>query len=425
MIREVEADKTLLVNGPASVRLISGEVEILGASFGVDERIIIRDGKRLPFYAEKKAVFDIIHGEDSVVDETSGNTVPTSWFKLTEEVFSLKKPAVAMIMGDVDSGKTSVCTFLVNSALKARLRVAVVDADLGQSDIGPPTTIGLAYIDKPVKDLFHVEASNVCFVGFTNPSGAKNRIAQCIVGFKNQVFKGSEDLLVVNTDGWVKGEEAVQYKIMLAEKVAPNVVVMIQQKDELAPILLGLKKTKVFVVSPSTAISERDREKRQVLRELSYRKYLKNAKIEAFPLGWTKIEGMHSTPDLFLTNERLKRIEEMLGVHPVFCEETINAIWVVLRQGQMPNFERLQKAEEVFNKKVKVLQKGDEEGLIVGLHDAEDNFLGIGVICDVDYRRKVMKIHTSVTDEVATIRVGNVRLDAAYREISTVTPSRG
>lgn len=419
MIKEVKADKTLLVNGPASVRLVSGEAEILGAPLSVKETIVIRDGKRTPFYVKKEASFDITHAKDSIVEEADGDTIPVSWQKAAENTLAMEKPIVVMIMGEVDSGKTSLCAFLANRALKAKLTVAIIDADVGQSDIGPPTTTGLAYINKPVKDLFHVEADDVCFVGFTSPGGAEEHIAHCIVDLKNRVLKGNSDFLVINTDGWVEDEDAVRYKVMLAETVAPNTVIGIEQEKELSPILSKLKKTSVLNVEPSTAVRKRDRERRKTLRKLSYKKYLRNAKVEVFPLSWIKIEGIHSSPRLFLTDGRLRRIEETLGIRPVFCEETIDAIWIVLKRNQRLDFQKLYKTEEVFEKKVKVMQKGDEKDLVVGLHDAENKFLGLGIICGIDYRRKAMKIFTPVTREVATIRVGNVRLDDACREIDT------
>ncbi len=418
MIKEVKADKTLLVNGPASVRLVSGGAEILGAPLSVGETIVIRDGKRAPFYVEKEASFEMTHGKDSEVEESEGNTVPMSWQKAAGEILALEKPTVVMIMGEVDSGKTSLCTFLANTALKAQRAVAIIDADLGQSDIGPPTTIGLAYVKKPVKDLFHVKADDVGFVGYTSPGGAEEYVVNCILNFRNRVLR-SRDFLVVNTDGWVDGEEAVRYKVMLVEAVAPSVVVGIEQEKALLPILSKLEKVSVLTVEPSTAVRKRDKEKRKALRELGYKKYLRNSKVEAFPLNWVKIEGIHSAPSLFLTDERLRRIEETLGIRPVFCEETVNAVWIVIKQTQRLDFERLRKAEEVFKKKIKVIWKGDEKGLIAGLHNKENKFLGLGVICEIDYRRKVTKVSTPVAQDVVTIRVGNVKLDEECRETGT------
>jgi polynucleotide 5'-hydroxyl-kinase GRC3/NOL9 len=302
MIKEVVAKRTLLVNGPASISLVSGKAETLGAPLSVGETIVVRNGKQAALYVEEKAAFDIAHAKDSIVEEVDGDTIPISWKKMVERTLGLEKPTVVMIMGDVDSGKTSLCTFLANKALSLNLSVGVIDADLGQSDVGPPTTVGLAYIHKPVKDLFHVKADDVCFVGFTSPGGAEERVVRCIVDFKNKALRRNSDFLVINTDGWIEGEGAVHYKVMLAEKVVPNMVVGLEQENELTPIFSKLKKTPFLIVEPSTAVRKRDREKRKALRELSYKKYLRNAKVETFPLNWIKIEGIHSSPRLLNTS---------------------------------------------------------------------------------------------------------------------------
>jgi polynucleotide 5'-hydroxyl-kinase GRC3/NOL9 len=421
MIKEAKANKTLLVNGPASVHLLSGEAEILGASLSVGEPIIVRDGKRTPFYVKKDASFNVMPDNENMVEEVEGDTVPASWHKIAEENLSREKPVVVMIMGEADSGKTSLCTFLANRALREKWTVAVIDADLGQSDLGPPTTVGLAYINKPVRDMFYVKANRIYFVGSTSPGGLEECVVQCILEFRNRAFREKKELLVINTDGWVEGEEAVRYKAMLTEAISPNTVVAIKQGEELEPILQSLNEKQISTVETSSAIIKRDREKRKALRELGYKKYLKNAKVESFPLGWVKIEGIHSSSSLFLTNGRIRRIEEVLGIHPVFCEETVEAIWVVLKRSQTLDFESMRRAEEVFKKKVKVNWKGDEKGLIVGLHDEESRFLGLGVICDIDYRRKVLKVSTPVSQKTSIIRVGHVRLDDKCREVGTAS----
>lgn len=417
MNKEVKAHKTLLVNGPAAVRLVSGEAEILGAPLNMKETIVIRNGKRIPFYVKKAASFDITLGKDSIVEEADGNTVPVSWQEAAEEILSLEKPIVVMIMGGADSGKTSLCTFLANKALRANSTLAIIDADLGQSDIGPPTTIGLAYINKPIKDLYHVKADDVCFIGSTSPRGAEKHVINCIAELKKRVLERGKDFLVINTDGWVDGDDAVQYKIMLAETVAPNAVVGIEQEKELTPILSKLKIAQVFTVNPSTAVRKRDRERRKTLRELGYKKYLKKAKVEAFSLNWIKIEEIHSSSRLFLASKRLEKIEETLETQTLYCEETGEAIWIVLKPSQRVDVKRWHKAEKHFKKKIKVMHRGNEKGLIVGLHDEENRFLGLGVIFGIDFRKKIVKVFTPVNRNVATIQVGKVKLDDACREI--------
>jgi len=111
MRHTVEKGKTLLVDGPASVNLLSGETEILGAKFREGERVVIRDGKRLPFEVSKKAAFDLRLGEKASFEEVDGTTIPFSWENAFKEVVSQERPVTVTVMGGVDSGKTSFCVY--------------------------------------------------------------------------------------------------------------------------------------------------------------------------------------------------------------------------------------------------------------------------------------------------------------------------
>ncbi len=417
MKRDVEKGKTLLVDGPASVSLVSGEAEILGATVRSGERIVIREGKRIPFEVRKKASFDLMLGEDASVEETDGNTIPQSWESASKGILSLKKPVKVMVMGDVDSGKTSFCTYLLNQGLKKGWKEAIIDGDLGQSDIGPPSTIGFSHITAPVKDPFEIEAENAYFVGVTSPSGAVNRVIDGLTAMKNEALESGVEFLVINTDGWINGEDATEYKLQLTRNLDPDVVVGIQQGEELASILTTLKKTKVLKVDSSQAVRRRDREKRKILRELGYKKYLRGAKVQSFLLNWIKVERVQFGTGSPFTEGQIEKIREWLGTSPVYGEESPNAVLVVLKRNQWVGETQIEGIEKVFGKRVQFLREGEEEGLLVGLLDERENFLGIGVLLGVDYKRRAMKVYTPVSKGVSTIVIGQVKLERNGKEI--------
>jgi len=413
----VKKGKTLIVDGPASVSLLTGKVEVLGATVRTGEKVVVREGKRVPFEASKKAVFDLILGEGASFEEVDESTIPSSWKKALTEITLCGKPSVVMVIGGVDSGKTSFCTYLINQALEKKWKGAVIDADLGQSDVGPPSTIGFSHVKTPIKDLFEINAENAYFVGLTSPSRAIDRIVEGLITLKERALDAGVDFLVINTDGWVADEDATRYKVLLTEKVTPNIVVGIQADDELAPILTVLKKTKVLTMDSPPMIQKRNREKRKILRELSYKKYLKKAKVQSFLMNWIKVErvplGVGASP----TAGHMKQIEECLGTSPIHCEETPASIFIVLRKEQWVDEQQITKIEESLGRKAVVITEGNEEGLLVGLQDELGSFLGIGVLLEVDYKKQVMKVYTPVGENVSTICVGQIKLDKNGREI--------
>jgi len=420
MNRTVESGKTLLVDGPASVMVTSGKVEIFGSTVESKRKVVVRDGKRLPFAVEETATFEISFGENAIAEEVDGDTIPPSWAKACEQLMTIQtKPLVATILGTVDSGKTSLCTYLINKLLRQKQKGAVLDGDLGQSDIGPPCTIAYAFVANPITDLFDLRAKNVFFVGETSPSGAVDKTIEGMTSLKKEILDSDPDFVVVDTDGWVEGEDAVKYKVQLVEKLNPNIIFCIQQKDELAPLLNALEKfTKIIVDSPST-IKQRSREKRRNLRELGYIKYLGNAKVQSLPLSWLKIEGndVFGLSEIHGNIRKAGKIYHLLGMKPLHFAELTDRICVVIGRRRWINEDNMKKVEEFAKKKMVIIRKGEEEGLLMALYNANRKFLGIGVLHEVDYTRKTLKVLTPVSEEISIVALGKVKLDKNMKEI--------
>ncbi len=417
----IDEGKTLLVDGPASVSILSGNVSVLGAPLQISEKLVVREGKRLPLWVRKRATLELMLGEGASINEVDAGTVPSSWDETAKEILSLDKPLTVMVLGGMDSGKTSFCTFLVNEAVMKKWRTSVIDADLGQSDVGPPSTVGFSFVTEPVKDLFEIDAQDAVFVGSTSPSGAINKVIEGLTQLKDKVIESGVDFLVINTDGWVEGEEATAYKVRLAKKVGSSVVIGMQRGNELTPILDALHGVKVLVLDSPQLIQPRNREKRKVLRELSYKKYLKGAKMQSFSLSWIKVIDSLLGAGGPLHYRRLETLSNLLGKRPIYSEETVATILVVLKKSEAVTEKQIKDAEEHFGKKVKVMREGDEEGLLVGLKDEEDLFLGIGILHEVDYKRKTLKIYTPVSEKVSMLCFGQIKLNKNFREIGLST----
>ena len=415
----VDKGKTLLIDGPASVVLLSGEVDILGAALQIEERLVVRQGKRLPLLLKRISALEVMLGEGASISEIENDATLSSWTDALEELLSHNKPTIVLVIGKVDSGKTSLCTFLVNKAVNEKLKTCIIDADFGYSDLGPPSTVGFNFIVKPVKDLFEIHFRDGVFIGSTTPSSGI-KVIDCLSYLKEKVMVEGVDVLVINTDCWVESEEAVKYKVRLIENIAPNIVVGMQRNRELTPLLNKLHNVKVIVINSPRLIQPKSREKRRLLRELSYKKYMKGAKIQSFSLSWVKLEGSLLGSGSQLHHGRSEILCNLLGKRPVYSEETADALLIVLHETETVNEEQIKAIEECFNKQIKIIREGDEKGLLVGLDD-EDHFLGIGILHKVDYTRKVLKVYTPVRKPVSTLHFGQIKLNKNFREIGLST----
>jgi Predicted GTPase or GTP-binding protein len=143
--------------------------------------------------------------------------------------------------------------------------------------------------------------------------------------------------------------------------------------------------------------------------------------VQSFTLNWVKVEDSLLGAGSPMTPWHMETIRNLLGTRPVYCEETLATIFVVLRKNQSVTEEQMKEIEAGFGKRAKVIREGEEEGLLVGLQDERGRFLGIGILCGVDYRRRVLKVYTPINENVSTIRFGQIKLDENGREIGLST----
>ncbi len=201
-----------------------------------------------------------------------------------DELRQGKKPLTLFMLGGVDVGKTYTVTSLANRFYEHGLTVAVVDADVGQSDIGPPCCIGMGILDKKIKKLSEVPLHSLYFVGNTSPERC---MQECITGAAAAVQEAKKcdaDLILVDSTGWIEGEDAKRFKLLEIKGIDPSLLVAIEREDELKHILPHLHKRVIRLrISPETR--NRTREERRSLREEAYKGYFRAAQNSVFELA--------------------------------------------------------------------------------------------------------------------------------------------
>jgi len=353
------AGTTLLVSGPASLMLIDGEAEVLGAPIEKEEKLLVREEKQIPVEAVTDSTIQICLGNVASCTEIKGTTIPSSWKSLAEASLEMSNPKILTI-GNTDSGKSTLCTFLANMLLEKHTRVSVIDADVGQSDIGPPGTIGLGVAEEYLSSLAELDPVSMFFVGHTSPTPVRDKV---VSGIKKLMERSSAsgDPLIINTDGWVSGEDACTFKARMINEVGPSLVAAIQTDNELDPIVEATRTPVVIVQSP-TVVRKRDREERRRLRELSYRKHLTGGIFRSLDFNRVRLVGAE------VRNGRLKAASQRLHS-------------------------------------------------MIGFLNEDEFLLGIGVLTGVEQKEGVMKVYTPFRGLARMIEFGSVRLDLSGREL--------
>ena len=144
---------------------------------------------------------------------------------------------VTMVIGGNDTGKTTLVTQLASELARRGHTIGVIDADLGQSDVGPPTTVGLGRVRAPIERLAQAEIVALEFLGVTSPARCMHQAADVIARLSLHALRTGCDRLLVDTCGLVDGDLGRALKRIKIERVAPDLVVALQRADECEAIL--------------------------------------------------------------------------------------------------------------------------------------------------------------------------------------------
>ncbi|MGQ4832313.1 MAG: Clp1/GlmU family protein [Candidatus Asgardarchaeia archaeon] len=425
-----EKGKTVIVEGEASIKILDGNVEVFGANYKQDDVLIVPSAKAVPLYVKEKLVAEILFSENGRIKEVDENTIPSDWDAVATEIMNIikegKKKPVVLFIGDVDTGKTTLITYTMNKLSQQGYDTAIIDADTGQSDVGPPTSIGLGILKKgsTIYALHEVEFVDAFFLGLTSPAGLLHR---SIAGVHRMVARAKEldtSCILVDTTGWVYDHNARDLKLLKVLTVNPDLIVLIEKNKELEYYNLMFSKFyRVIRVSSSKYVRPRDREERKQLRQKMYTYYLFGGK--EIELNLTQIPVFYSflwTGTEINDDETLSIISSILGVSKEtieYVEETSDCIIVVLSSNCFVPEDKINKLKETFVKReVKVITKDVFQNLLVGLVDNEFRFLAIGTITDIDLKNKKVKVFTKADPEkVSAVMFGYLKVTPDGEEI--------
>lgn len=219
-------------------------------------------------------------------------------------------------MGDKDTGKTTFVTHLANTLFSQGCSVGIIDADIGQSDIGPPTTIGFGVVQRPLNTPGDVDLQSLYFVGAISPKG---HLLPLVIGTRKMLDKAlNQDIqkILIDTTGLVQGQLGRVLKQQKIELVAPDVLVCLQKSNECEPLLKvyqSFEKPRVMRLSANQHCRTKTPSERQANRARLFESYFTAAQTLQVSLGNV---GLFETP-LFsgvpLSAQELERLQRELS----------------------------------------------------------------------------------------------------------------
>jgi len=289
-------------------------------------------------------------------------SAPKEWYSLLDVLKEEK--GIVILLGATDTGKSTLAQFLILNLCQRGLKVALVDADVGQSTLGPPATIGFAVFKSDPDWEVVLSPPEIFFVGSTTPEGHFPLILKGVKRMVDKAISYGTELILVDTTGFVLGEAGKELKRRKIDLLSPRFIFALQKSDELEPILELYKENplyKIYRLPLSEQVKPRSMEERRTNRANRFRDYFKDSVIQEWAIEEVQTEGEVLDP----TGEAI----------PLDWSLRIN-------------------------------------GLLIGLKDGNDETLALGMVKNYFEEKKVVRVSTPLRDiqRVKTIQLSSLKV---------------
>ncbi len=345
------------------------------------------------------------------------------WTSLIEQIVAA--PGVLLVVGAPDTGKTTFCALLASEAHRAGLSVAVVDADVGQSEIGPPTCVGAGRVTGELHALSEIRAEHLAFVGSNAPSGRLLELAAAVRATADAVRATGPDLVIVDTTGFVAGIGGLRLKQAKIDLLHPAHVVIIQRGDECEPLARTLRfarAMRVHKVGPAKAIGHKPAGLRSQRRMGRLARYFAEATLQTLNLEDVALSGTWLGGGTVVEPQVRLFLERTLGATVLHAETSGRHLGVVLRGSRFAERDLAPLLQDLRIQAMTIAPAARYRHLVVGLTDGDGTTQGIGLIESLDFSRMQIGILTPVRVQASVrgVRLGLLRVQPDGKEAGTV-----
>ncbi|MHC4424326.1 MAG: Clp1/GlmU family protein, partial [Planctomycetota bacterium] len=157
--------------------------------------------------------------------------------------------------------------------------VAVIDADIGQSHIGPPATVGWALVDTSEISFSQLAANGISFVGDVTPVGHLLQLTAAIAQCVRQASEAAE-LIIIDTPGFISGGAATALWWTVQRMLQLESILAVQRSDdELSDILSGLHSSELTLelIESPPRIPSKSPQNRRSYRQSNFNDYFRGS----------------------------------------------------------------------------------------------------------------------------------------------------
>jgi polynucleotide 5'-kinase involved in rRNA processing len=270
-------------------------------------------------------------------------------------------PGVTMLIGGLDTGKTTMAIDAVRIALAAGHTPVLVDADVGISTVGPPACVGMKVFESPADLETIVEPDSLHFVGAVTSA---RLVLQQVVATAVMVERARNrgDVIIIDTTAVASGVSGETLKYHKAELCRPDRVIALQRGEEMEPVVGMLRR-------------------------------------------FLDIEVITAPTDP--------------GLNPLGPDERAHKRVEAFAKALRPPLERWKVRPTVFAPTLPVgLNLGRLDNVLVGVQDSAGGCLGLGIL---QVEEDTLRVMTNVGEGMTGLRLGSIRLDPETYEGSVIS----
>lgn len=368
------------------------------------------------------------------------------WKRVANQI--VKPNQCVLVIGASDSGKSTFCRYLIDFAWTAQLKVALVDADVGQSQIGPPTTIGMKLFDGTQADTeaclpfgghknklatvqenrnigsekmegveehqggeIHHAADALYFFGSLSPS---RNLLPVLTGTRLMVEAGlaaNADFIVIDTTGYVQEGPAVLLKQQKIDLIRPNHVVCIGRSKDLDRIVgcySNFSWLTIHYLLPHKQTRTKSSAARKRIRKSRFERYFSKSELQK--ISFEQIRGTR-TPFFNgrIANQRELEILTRLAETEIDYAEWGHRSVILVTRRNLP-----QNATKNIKNYLSLLYVSAEKPVyfaqrLVGMLNAAGDTLAIGTIESVDFQNQELNIRCKpgIASQIKVLQFGD------------------
>ena len=206
--------------------------------------------------------------------------VPPNWAAAAERI--AKQCHRILVLGPRDAGKSTLCLYLMDRAVAAGRRTALLDADTGQKTVGPPACVTLGHLEDRSLVLDALR-----FVGTTNPVRGWRPL---VAGIAQLAAETATEVLLVNTGGLLAGPGR-RLKAAKVEALAPDLLIAIGRDPGLDALLADHAEIPVLRLASSRRARRKTEGERRAARRQAFRAYFAGARAWSAEVRGLAVEG--------------------------------------------------------------------------------------------------------------------------------------